>query len=67
MEKYKPTAKELKKLRQEEVRRAKEHIKSLNVGMGKFAKWGSFTEAGYLQEKMDSLDRVVKRMIKGRY
>lgn len=61
MKEYKPTKAEILKLRREEVRLAKDYIKSLKCGMEKYAK-GSNVESGYMQEKMDSLQNKIKRM-----
>lgn len=61
MEKYKPTQKEILKLRMEQVRYAKELMNSLQCGMRKFAK-GSNVESMYMEEKIQALNRQIKRM-----
>ena len=66
MKEYIPTKKETLKLRKEQVRLAKDYIKSLTVGMGKYAK-GSNVEGAYMSEKLESLQKKIKRMVEKGY
>ena len=61
MKEYKPTEKELKENREEEVRICKMYIKSLICGLEKYAR-GSNVEGAYLQEKIGYLVRDINKI-----
>jgi len=61
MEEYKPTKQEVMRMRKEKVRHAKDLIRSLNTGMGKFER-GSNVEGNYMEEKIDKLNKLIKNM-----